>query len=62
MLCRSPDLLANSALLQGEPMARIDLDIDDWSAVAPSTGRLIWLIPPRLLSDSGLEILGKCKR
>ena len=43
-------------------MARIDLDIDDWSAVAPSTGRLIWLIPPRLLSDSGLEILGKCKR
>ena len=43
-------------------MARIDLDIDHWSAVAPSTGRLIWLIPPRLLSDSGLEILGKCKR
>ena len=22
MLCRSPDLLANSALLQGEPMAQ----------------------------------------
>jgi len=37
-------------------MARIDLDIHHWSAAAPATGRLIWLIPPRLLSDSGLEI------
>ncbi len=37
-------------------MARVDLDIHQWGAVAPGRGRLIWLIPPRLLSDGELKI------
>jgi phosphohistidine phosphatase len=30
-------------------VARIDLDVDSWSQVGPGTGRLIFLLPPRLL-------------
>lgn len=31
-------------------MARIDLDVDDWSEVDASTGTLIWFVPPRYLA------------
>lgn len=30
-------------------VARLDLDIDGWTAIAPACGRLMWLIIPRLL-------------
>jgi phosphohistidine phosphatase len=31
-------------------MARIDLDCDEWSEVAPGGGELRWLMPPKLLT------------
>lgn len=31
-------------------LARIDLELDSWSELAPATGRLIWLAPPELLA------------
>ena len=34
-------------------MARIDLDIESWGDAAFGSGRLIWLVPPKLLSRLG---------
>jgi phosphohistidine phosphatase len=32
-------------------VVRIDLDVASWSDVSPGVGRLIFLLPPRLLTD-----------
>jgi phosphohistidine phosphatase len=32
-------------------LARIDLAVSAWSGVRPGTGELVWLLPPRLLTD-----------
>jgi len=34
-------------------IARIDLDIESWSEVAPGIGELVFLVYPRLLKPSG---------
>jgi phosphohistidine phosphatase len=51
-----PTMSETVALLTGASVrfptatvARIDLRIDSWAAIAPMTGTLIWLLPPRLL-------------
>jgi phosphohistidine phosphatase len=36
-------------------LARIDLDVVSWEAVSAGTGRLICLIPPRLLSPKAVR-------
>lgn len=32
--------------------ARIDLEIGRWSQIEPGAGELVWLLPPRLLTDT----------
>ena len=36
-------------------MARIDIDVDDWSDVIPGAGELRWLMPPKLLTRSDIH-------
>lgn len=36
-------------------MARIDLEVDDWSEVVPGCGELRWLMPPKLLTRVGVN-------
>lgn len=33
-------------------MARIDLDVNDWTEAVPGSGELRWLMPPKLLTKS----------
>jgi phosphohistidine phosphatase len=35
-------------------MVRIDFDVDDWSAIEFSRGRLVWLLPPRFFAAMDL--------
>jgi len=36
-------------------MARIDFDVDNWIAVEPGAGELIWFLIPRLVQATGFE-------
>jgi len=37
-------------------MIRIDLEGESWAGVAYGSGSLIWVVPPRLLTDGDLEL------
>lgn len=37
-------------------MARLDFDIERWSEARSGQARLIWLVPPRLLTDTDIKI------
>jgi phosphohistidine phosphatase SixA len=34
-------------------VACLELPIDSWQAIAPSKGRLVWLVVPKLLQAAG---------
>lgn len=58
LLCGHEPTLSETvaALCGGRPpvfptaaVARIDLELDDWTALRAGAGRLAWLVPPRLI-------------
>jgi phosphohistidine phosphatase len=36
-------------------LARIDLDVDEWTGVGGGVGQIVWLAPPRLLPKRSFE-------